>query len=131
MDIPNIGNAANTPINETGIVTNGINVERQSPKNVKITTITIIEVKIIVKNTSFIDSRINLESSCIIFTSNESGRVLLISVIFLLTKLTTSIVFAPGSGTTWITEAGLPPIKPILSYEYAPSSTLARSFNLI
>ena len=54
--MPNAFNAANVPINDTGIVTQGTSVAMPSPKNKNIIITTIKPVSNIVNSTSFIDS---------------------------------------------------------------------------
>ena len=66
IDIPRAFSAAKVPINDTGIVTQGINVAIPSPRNKKIIKTTIIPVKRIVNSTSFIDSWIYSASSLIV-----------------------------------------------------------------
>ena len=97
IDIPSGGRATNVPNNETGIVTHGINVERQSPKNTKIIKITMIDVINTVNSTSLIDSRTNFVPSLMTSIFKPVGNVFSISTIFFSIKSMMLISFAPGS----------------------------------
>ena len=75
IDIPSGGRAINVPSKDTGIVTQGIKVALQSPRNTKIIIITMIAVIKTVNSTSFIDSLTNFVPSLIVTIFKPVGKV--------------------------------------------------------
>ena len=70
---PNIHKKKHAPISDTGMVTNGISVERNERRNRKITRVTSTMASTMVRYTALIDASMNSDESNAINTLTPSG----------------------------------------------------------
>ncbi|MNX76094.1 hypothetical protein D3C86_1075900 [compost metagenome] len=99
------------PISATGTARTGINVERQSWRNIKTTKATRIKASISVFKTSSIEASRKRDTSYAILNSIPGGKELFLSsAIFSLTLAITSDAFEPGRCFSMMDADGFPSV---------------------